>query len=150
MNAIQEKTEMSAVNRRNFVRAKIAIKMCGFIFEEGMDGNRAYLGCFMCKTMDMSEGGTQIIHNGSMKPGDIVELRTKNCISFPKCMKCEKYYNMRSKVELMPLTARVIWTQGNRCGLEFIKLSNSNLNVISKLVWQKHIEEVKSSQPQNH
>ncbi|MGE4496475.1 MAG: PilZ domain-containing protein [Deferribacterales bacterium] len=143
MTELQETTESVMTNRRNFIRSKIALKMCGFFFDQGDAGERAYSGCFMCKTIDMSEGGMQVMHNGSLKPGDMVELRTKNAISFPKCMKCDKYYNMRSKIELMPLTARVIWTQGNRCGLEYIKLSNFNRNVISRIVWQKHIEEIK-------
>jgi len=145
MNALQETTESVMTNRRNFIRAKIAVKMCGFFFEEGDAGERAYNGCFMSKTIDMSEGGMQIIHNGSLKPGMVVELRTKNAIGFPKCLKCDQYYNMRSKIELAPLTARVVWTQGSRCGLEFVKLSNLNRNVIAKIVWKKHIEEIKSS-----
>ncbi len=144
MTSLQETSESVAINRRNFVRAKIAIKMCGFFFEQGDDGSKAYTGgCFMCKSLDMSEGGMQIIHNGSLKPGDIVELRTKNAITFPKCLKCDQYYNMRSKIELQPLTVRVVWTQGGRCGLEYVNLSNFNRNVISKIVWQKHIEETR-------
>ncbi|QAR32724.1 PilZ domain-containing protein [Geovibrio thiophilus] len=146
MTELQETSESVMTNRRNFIRAKVAIKMCGFFFEEGDDGSRAYSGgCFMSKTLDMSEGGMQIIHNGSLKPGDIVELRTKNAITFPKCMKCDHYYNMRSKIELQPLTVRIVWAQGSRCGLEYIRLSNFNRNVISKIVWHKHIEEIKNT-----
>lgn len=135
--------ETVVVNQRNFIRAKIALKLCGYHYEENPDNTRSYKDCFMCGTTDMSEGGMQILHNGQLNKGDIVELRTKNAITLSRCLKCDQYYNMRSKVELQPLTVRVIWCAGQRAGLEFINLSSYNKNMISKLVWQKHIEEVK-------
>jgi c-di-GMP-binding flagellar brake protein YcgR len=143
MKSLEEDIQIDTVNRRKCFRVLLSVKVCIFKKTLCEDKDSNSCECMISKTIDISEGGMQLMFKGELNVGDIIEIRTRNCLTMSKCLKCEKYYNMRSKVELEPVSARVKWIKGSHCGVEFLNLNGRSFNAISRLVWNKHLDEIK-------
>ncbi|MCD8491555.1 MAG: PilZ domain-containing protein [Geovibrio sp.] len=129
-------------NRRQNIRSKIVTRMCALGFIEENE-QRVYQDCFPLKTIDLSEGGARILHDGLLKPGDKIELRTKDKLSLRRCIDCKYAMQNRSALVLEPATAIVVWTNRPYAGIRFEHLSNKNKQIIGSIVWKKHIKDVR-------
>lgn len=131
-------------NRRENIRVKLVIDFCvtSIPYAESSENSEGNF-CFSTKTVDISFGGACIVHNGVLKVGDVLELRTKNALTRTHCLKCEQVYFMGSSYELQPIEGMVVWAADRRAGVSFKKLTVKNENVLSKLIWDKHIKGVR-------
>ena len=133
-------------NRRESMRARVTVDFCvtttpyAEISDEGDHST-----CFSSKTVDISVGGACITHNNNLKLSDKVEMRTKNNLTHTKCLNCQDVYFMGTEYELMPISGVVVWVTPKRAGIRFTKLSVRNENIISKLVWDSHIKNVRDN-----
>jgi c-di-GMP-binding flagellar brake protein YcgR len=134
------------VNRREHMRVRVSIDLCvTSVKRPGADESETDKICFRTKTLDISAGGICFGQKNVLKVGDVVELRTKNCLTKQACLTCEDVYFMSGKHELQPLQGVVTWVTDSIAGIKFHKLSLRNENFISKLVWDTHLEEVRNS-----
>lgn len=137
-------------NRRENIRVNLVIDFCvtSIPYVESSE-NREGNFCFSSKTVDISFGGACIVHDGMLKTGDKVEVRTKNVLTRAQCLKCEHVYFMGTQHELQPISAVVVWANGRRAGIKFDSLSVRNENILSKLIWDNHIKSVRDEKDKN-
>ncbi|MGE4267420.1 MAG: PilZ domain-containing protein [Deferribacterales bacterium] len=134
------------VNRREHMRVRVTLDLCvTSVRRRGAPESETANICFRTKSLDISAGGICFGQKNILKIGDIVEMRTKNCLTKQACLTCEDVYFMSTKHELQPLEGVVMWVTDSIAGVKFHKLSLRNENVISKLVWDSHLEEVRNS-----
>lgn len=137
-------------NRREFIRVKMQIEFCVSplgAFDSGTENEDCC--SFITKTIDISLGGICIAHNGKLAAGDAVELRTKNSLTSMKCLNCTSVLFMDSTYELQPIEADVVWSNDQYAGIKFRKLSIRNENILSKAIWDSHIQNVRSGTHKN-
>lgn len=134
------------VNRREFMRVRVNIDLCiTSVIRPGVPETETANICFRTKSLDISAGGICFGQKNILQVGDMVELRTKSCLTKQACLNCEDVYFMSGKYELQPLEGVVMWVTDSIAGVKFHKLSLRNENVISKIVWDSHLEEVRNS-----
>jgi len=144
-NVHEENTTWDGVNRRKHIRAKADIRFCAFrVIDFGEEDQKLDVeNCIKLKSFNMSEGGFALAHKNTLKVGEIIEIRGKSSLSFPHCRNCKAVFMLNNDYELVPMLAEVIWATERRAGVSFIDLHGRNRNIISKIVWEQHIKEVR-------
>lgn len=135
----------SNTNRRESMRVKLSLDFCVTAILHPGEKHADESSCFVTKTVDVAMGGVCVSHKNILRQGDMVELRTKNCLTNTQCLSCEYAYFMSNKYEMTPVKAQVVWATPTRAGLKFVNLAVRNENILSKIVWDAHLNEVRGN-----
>lgn len=134
-------------NRREYMRVKSAIHFCINVIE-GIDeetGKYLYGKCFSASTTDISLGGMCISHSGDINVGFGLEISTPEKKTKAACMTCENAYLHNNPLALTPIFGTVVWMTSDRCGVKFSNLSVRNENILSKYIWEAHLDGVRNT-----
>lgn len=145
-----DKTQGLNENRREHMRVKARLHFCVSVIE-GINhetNSYTYGNCFCTTSSDISLGGMCFSHNGKVNVGFDVEITTPEKMIKNACMTCEKAYLYKNELELQPIRGKVVWATKDRCGVEFIKLSTRNENILSKYIWEEHLNTVRTKKEQ--
>jgi len=134
-------------NRRSYIRINARQDFCITVIEGTNPATELPIrgNCFCTSSIDISEGGMCIVHDGKLNVGFDVEIINPKKSSRLECLSCQDAFLKKNDLDITPITAKVVWSHGNRCGIKFINLSRYNENVISKFVWDAHISKVRQS-----
>lgn len=136
--------DSNTTNRREYIRVRLQIEFCVSPLEHYETMSETEECCsFITKTTDISLGGVCLRHNGSLKAGDAIELRTKNALGHVRCLTCPDVIFMDNSYELQPIKADVVWATDQYAGIKFRKLTTRNENILSKAIWSYHIKNVR-------
>lgn len=141
------KTQNTGENRREHMRVKTRLHFCVSIIEGVNEETGAHLygDCFCTSTIDISLGGVCIPHSGILNVGYNVELTTPESMSLQKCLTCDNSYLYSNKLELTTIVGEVMWVSETNCGITFKNLSRRNENILSKFIWDEHLDEIRNS-----
>jgi c-di-GMP-binding flagellar brake protein YcgR len=134
-------------NRREHMRVDSRLHFCISVVE-GIDeeaGKYIYGSCFCTLTEDISLGGICIHHGGKLNEGDSVEISTPQKMKRAECLTCEDSYMFTNNLDLLPIFGKVLWIRGSKCGIEFRNLSRRNENVLSKFIWDEHLDGIRDN-----
>lgn len=142
MRNTQDKTD----NRRQYMRVNSRLHFCISIIEgvNQKTGRFEYGKCFCTTSADISLGGICFAHKGQVNVGFRVEISTPDKMTQNECLSCDKAFLHRNELELQPIVGRVVWSTGNRCGVAFERLTVRNENILSKYIWEEHLDDVRS------
>ncbi|PLX69189.1 MAG: hypothetical protein C0602_07150 [Denitrovibrio sp.] len=142
--------QTSETNRRDNMRVQARLHFCVSIIEgiNQKTGTYTYDKCFCTTSADISLGGICIAHNGELNVGFDVEISTPEKMTRPECISCEKAFLYTNELELQPIIGKVVWSTGNRCGISFKKMTVRNENILSKFIWDEHLNDVRSVKQQ--
>ena len=134
-------------NRREYIRVKSAIHFCINVIESIDEETGKYLfsKCFSASTIDISLGGMCISHCGDINVGFGLEISTPEKMTKQSCMTCENAYLHKNPLALTPIFGTVVWMTSDRCGIKFNKLSIRKENILSKYIWEAHLNGVRNS-----
>lgn len=134
-------------NRRSHMRVDSRLHFCISIIDGVNEetGDNSYGDCFCTKTIDISLGGICIPHGGKLNIGDNVEISSPQKMKRPKCLSCEHSYIFANDLDITPISGSVVWIRENKCGIEFKMLSRRNENLLSKFIWDEHLDGVRDN-----
>ncbi|PLX66802.1 MAG: hypothetical protein C0603_11425 [Denitrovibrio sp.] len=132
-------------NRREHIRVSASLHFCVTLVE-GVDPDTQkfiYGDCFCALTTDISLGGIRIAHNGKVNVGFEVEISTPEVMSREKCLSCKESFMHKNDLALTPLYGRIVWVKEGLCGIKFTNVKIRNENILSKYIWDEHLETVR-------
>jgi len=134
-------------NRREYMRVDSRLHFCISVVEniDEEAGKYIYGNCFCTVTEDISLGGISIHHSGKLNEGESVEISTPQKMKRAECLSCEDSYLFANDLDLLPIFGEVTWIQGDKCGIEFRNLSRRNENILSKFIWDEHLDTVRDN-----
>jgi len=137
-------------NRRSHMRVNTRLYFCISVVEirDKETGNIEYGDCFCTNTADISLGGMCISHKTTLTPGTVLEINIPQKTSRAECLACDKAYVLRNELDLDKMYGKVVWATKNLCGIRFMKYSVRNENILSKFIWDKHLDTVRDSKDQ--
>jgi len=147
IEAYMRNTPETGENRREHMRVNSRIHFCISVIEskDNVTGAYIYSDCFCSTTTDISLGGICISHGGKLNAGNSVEISTPQMMKRPECLSCEKSYLFASDLDLTPITGKVVWVKETKCGILFENLSRRNENILSKHIWDNHLDGVRDN-----
>lgn len=121
--------------KRKHPRGEHSVKLCATILINYKKGDKTFKhgDCFSVRTYDISAAGMCMSHPDRLLEGKIIMLNSKNNLKRVECINCSMVGIVDDGFINKPIIAKVIWAKENRCGIEYIDISDGDKRKLDKL-----------------
>lgn len=132
---LMKKTGIKTQVKRKFPRGSYGVKLCATILINYKKGDKTfkYGDCFSIRTYDISAGGMCISHPDRLLTDKIIMINSKNNLKKVECINCSMVGIINDGFINKPVIAKVVWAKENRCGIEYVDISDSDRRKLDKI-----------------
>jgi c-di-GMP-binding flagellar brake protein YcgR len=130
-----KKTGLKANIKRKFPRGVYGVKLCATLLINYKKGDKTfkYGDCFSIRTYDISAGGMCISHPDRLLADKYIMINSKNNLKKVECINCSMVGIINDGFITKPIIAKVMWAKENRCGIEYVDISDGDRRKLDKL-----------------
>jgi len=131
---LMKKSGIKTTIKRKFPRGTHNVKICATLLRDYKPGAKSfkYADCFSTRTHNLSASGMCISHPDRLLPGKYIMLNSKNNLKKVECINCAMVGIVNDGFFSKPVVAKVIWASENKCGVEFVDISDTDKRKMDK------------------
>jgi len=132
---LMRKSGIKTEIKRRFTRGPHSVKLCATILNNYKKGDKTfkYGDCFSIRTYNLSGSGMCISHPDRLLKDKIIMINSKNNLKKVECINCSMVGIINDGFINKPIIAKVVWAKENRCGIEYIDISDADRRTMDRL-----------------